>query len=90
MTKINWNNIFLQRDGEGNLTKLAQAVDSIIGTGCDCGTDEPESCIVCLCEAALHEQFDQITALRAEVERLKAVGRGDSLEGSHIFDRWLE
>ena len=60
MTKINWNNAFLQRDSEGNLTKLAQALDCIIGTGCDCGTDEPGSCIGCLCEAALHEQFDQL------------------------------
>jgi hypothetical protein len=36
------------RDASGNLTPLAQALDCIGGTGCDCGVDEPGSCIGCV------------------------------------------
>jgi hypothetical protein len=45
------------RDASGNLTPLAQALDCIGGTGCDCGVDEPGSCIGCVCEAALKWQW---------------------------------
>lgn len=54
-----------QQDSQGNLTKLAMALSALIDNGCDCGQDEPGTCLGCLCEAALREQFEEIARLRA-------------------------
>ncbi len=32
---------------------LTAAIDRMCSEGCDCGTDEPETCALCVCEAAL-------------------------------------
>lgn len=64
-----WTSMTEERDSDGKLTKLAQALDAIEGNGCDCGTDEPGTCLACLCEEALHEQFDELARLRGEASR---------------------
>jgi len=44
-----------EMDQSGNLTSLALALDSISANGCDCGEDEPGTCLACLCEKALRD-----------------------------------
>ena len=51
-----------QRDADGNLTPLALALDAIQNNGCDCGTDEPGSCMACICEAALRDIWERLQA----------------------------
>lgn len=64
-----WSRANQERDAKGNLTKLALALDTIEGNGCDCGTDEQGTCMACRCEAALKEQFDAIARLRDLLNR---------------------
>lgn len=47
------------------ITDWELAVDALTNHGCDCGTDEPGTCLACICEAALRTE-------RAQVERLQA------------------
>lgn len=42
-----------ERDGDGLLTDYALAFDALQDHGCDCGTDEPETCLACVCQRAL-------------------------------------
>jgi hypothetical protein len=42
-----------ERDRYGRLTIMARALNAIDDYGCDCGTDEPDSCIACLTREAL-------------------------------------
>lgn len=42
-----------QRDACGQLTLLALALDALEDHGCDCGVDEPGSCLACRCKAGL-------------------------------------
>jgi hypothetical protein len=42
-----------ERDADGNLTDWALAFDALGDCGCDCGVDEPGSCLACLCEQAM-------------------------------------
>ena len=56
---MNWTEIKDQRDADGKLTKLALAVDALENNGCDCGTDEPGTCLACCCEAALKSLWEQ-------------------------------
>jgi len=65
-----WHDMVDERGADGNLTTLAQALDAISGEGCDCGEDEPGTCLGHRCEAAIHEQFDEIERLRALVRKL--------------------
>jgi hypothetical protein len=59
-----------QRDTSGKLTPLALALEAIEGNGCDCGTDEPGTCLACRCEDALDDLLTQITVQRdAEMVR---------------------
>jgi len=37
-----------ERDADGSLTDWALAFDAILGNGCDCGTDEPGTCLACV------------------------------------------
>jgi hypothetical protein len=83
---MTWLNMAEQRDVDGNLTDLALALNAISDIGCDCGTDEDESCVCCLCEQALKCLWEQLESAKAEVERLKAelreaVKRGDFIQG---------
>lgn len=48
-----------QRDANGNLTDLALACNALQDNGCDCGTDEPGTCLACRCEAALKILYQQ-------------------------------
>jgi hypothetical protein len=62
-----------QRDSEGKLTRLAMALHALADHGCDCGTDEPGTCLGCLCEAALREQFESLGRLSSKVEQREVV-----------------
>lgn len=84
-----WIEVRHERDVAGNLTPLALAIDSLIGSGCDCGTDELGTCLGCRCEAAIHAQFDEIRRLRdaliaSQLTRLRLeieAGRGAEIKG---------
>jgi hypothetical protein len=74
---IPWHEVKDQKDASGAPTKLALAVQALIDNGCGCEDEDGESlseceetCLAARCEAALHEQFDRIAALEAEVARL--------------------
>lgn len=60
-----------QRDASGNLTSLALAINALEDHGCDCGTDEPGTCLACLCEAALRSQWEAQQADKEEIERME-------------------
>ena len=49
-----------QRDASGGLTMLALALDALKDNGCDCGEDEPKSCLACVCEMALRELWEKV------------------------------
>lgn len=49
-----------QRDSNGLFTALAQALQALEDYGCDCGNDEPGTCIACLCEVALYDLWTQL------------------------------
>lgn len=73
-----------ERDPDGNLTPLALALDALVGAGCDCGTDEPGTCLSCLCEAGLHDLHDRLEnadAMRqgadAELAKVSALVPGE-------------
>ena len=61
--KMNWFHAKNDRDENGELTPLALAIDAIEGNGCDCGEDEPGTCLACLCEAALKYLFEKLERL---------------------------
>ncbi|MFA5053207.1 MAG: hypothetical protein WC565_04075, partial [Parcubacteria group bacterium] len=50
-----WSELDSERDANGEFTPLAMALQAISDHGCDCGTDEPGSCLACVCEAALKD-----------------------------------
>ena len=62
--KIHWSQMRLERDDNGWLTPLALALNAISDYGCDCGTDEPGTCLCCLCENALRYQWEQLKGYR--------------------------
>jgi hypothetical protein len=70
---LDWSDMVNDRDASGNLTPLAQALDVIGGTGCDCGVDEPGSCIGCVCEAALKWQWKRTAGLSGIVESVRSI-----------------
>ena len=53
---MNWLALKNECDASGNLTDLALALDAIRDQGCDCGTDEPGTCIGHVCERALRTE----------------------------------
>ena len=65
---MNWDEITNQRDAAGCLTDLALAVDALEDHGCDCGTDEPGTCLACLCEWALRGLWEDVERLRKALE----------------------
>jgi hypothetical protein len=50
-----WSELDSQRDANGEFTPLAMALQALSDHGCDCGTDEPGTCLACVCEAALKD-----------------------------------
>lgn len=61
---------FDERDAQGNLTAWALACDALQDHGCDCGVDEPGTCLACRCEAAMRaeraqkdEHFEKLSEL---------------------------
>lgn len=69
---MEWGTMNRERDENGELTDLALALNAISDNGCDCGTDEPGSCVACLCEAALKSQYERIVALTAKLAEAEA------------------
>lgn len=70
-----WFHLHEQRDVNGALTDTALALDALADNGCDCGEDEPGTCLGCVCEAAIREQFERAERAEkraAEAERLIA------------------
>lgn len=59
-----------ERDKDGNLTDWALACDALHNNGCDCGEDEPGTCLACLCEAAMMAERARAEQAEAEVARL--------------------
>jgi len=55
-----------ERDAHGKLTAWAQAFDAIVDAGCDCGTDEPGTCLGCRCERALRAERAKVDTLRTD------------------------
>lgn len=72
-----------QRDADGKLTDLALACDALEDNGCDCGTDEPGTCLACLCEAALKSLWEQ----QVEAHRSACNQRTDRERAERNFDR---
>lgn len=68
--KMTWANLRDQRNANGELTDIALAADALVDNGCDCGEDEPGTCLVCLCEKALKELLDQCEKLSSENDAL--------------------
>ena len=60
-----------ERDAAGNLTPWALACDALVDDGCDCGEDEPGTCLGCRCEAAMRAERAEVARLRAEVLELR-------------------
>jgi hypothetical protein len=55
-----WLNAQHERDKNGKLTPLAMALNAISDYGCDCGDDEPGTCLTCLCENALKDMYRKL------------------------------
>lgn len=71
-----------ERNEDGTYTPLAMALQALSDDGCDCGTDEPGTCLGCLCEAALRSVVEEREAMRAELSARRALdgwlGDGDT------------
>jgi len=50
-----------ERDKNGHLTDWALAFDALGNHGCDCGEDEEETCLACLCEKALKSERKKVS-----------------------------
>ena len=61
-----------ERDNHGALTDWALACDALADNGCDCGEDEPGTCLSCLCESAMKTERARAERAEAEVARLAA------------------
>lgn len=78
---MKWSDMNYERDAEGNLTPLAIALDSISGNGCDCGEDEPGTCLACVCEAALKHLWHQLNQANSIASALlREKNKGSSWE----------
>jgi hypothetical protein len=74
-----------ERNEDGTYTPLAMALQALGDNGCDCGTDEPGSCLGCLCEAALRKVVAELEAMRAESATLRA-----ELAARRAIDEWIQ
>jgi len=82
---MDWTQIMEERDDKGQLTDLAIAADALDDLGCDCGTDEPGSCLLCVCERAIRKLVDDIAALEAALEAER--GRAEKAESES--ETWM-
>jgi hypothetical protein len=57
---MSWSDMQHERDENGKLTPLAMALNAIYDYGCDCGDDEPGTCLTCLCENALKDMYRKL------------------------------
>ena len=80
-----------ERDEHGDLTDWALACAALVDHGCDCGTDEPGTCLGCVCERAMRAERAKVDALTAENKRLCAdlarmiTEAGESMRGSGLL-----
>lgn len=58
-------------DHDGLLTDWACAMDAILDAGCDCGTDEPGTCLGCVCKQALLTERRRAEKVEAERDKAK-------------------
>jgi len=60
-----------ERDAAGNLMPWALACDALSDNGCDCGEDEPGTCLACVCERAMRAERARAewAEARADAER---------------------
>lgn len=65
-----WSDTIHEHDTAGNLTPLAMALNALVDEGCDCGNDEPGTCLECLCEAALRDLWEQLRECHERERRL--------------------
>jgi len=52
------------------MTPCEQAADALSSYGCDCGNDEPGTCLACLCEAAMRAERTRAERAESECETL--------------------
>ena len=81
--KTSWGRLMNQRDRDGNLTPLAEAVYALEGYGCDCGTDEPHTCLACRCEAAIRGLLLEIAVIREAADALLTILPDPKWGGTH-------
>jgi hypothetical protein len=62
-----------ERDENGLLTPLALALDAIADCDldCDCGNDEPGTCLVCCCENALRDLWEKLQQTKSNCKYCK-------------------
>lgn len=86
-----WYEMIDDRDAKGNLTPLALALVALEDNGCDCGTDEPGTCLAHLCEAALRAQWERersfLVWLDAEIEAARQLNRQDPIATRSALER---
>ena len=68
--RADWVALKGERDEGDSLTPLALAVGAIDGAGCDCGTDEPGTCLACRCEAAIRGLLLDLAVIRQAADGL--------------------
>jgi hypothetical protein len=83
-TLSRWADAIVERDEDGRLTPLAMALDAIRDHGCDCGEDEPGTCLACLCEAALRDLWEQRAAGAAMLARQADMARETEMDRDHL------
>jgi len=81
-----------ERDADGNLAVImdwALARDALTNAGCDCGVDEPETCLACLCESAMKAERAAKDAALARAE--KAESERDEVRAQlvEVKNQWM-
>src|SRR3990172_11229022 len=61
-----------ERNSYGALTDWALPFDALSDYGCDCGDDEPGTCLACVCGRAMRTERARAEKAEAEVARLAA------------------
>jgi hypothetical protein len=90
MKKSDWLSLIEHRDTNGLLTPLTLALSVIGDAGCDCGTDEPGTCLGCICEEALKYLVTKLEASEAEVARLKSEFCALQVEAAYLQEHTWE
>lgn len=53
-------------------TPLAKALDAISAHGCRCKDSQQGTCMACLCEAGLREEWERANAAESELQKIQA------------------